>query len=289
MPRRRSTVVAELDGVVIRTDPDNPSGRLMLIDGIDASYVDLDDPTYLDFSYVRRIGDVIDVAFPPGRPLHAVHLGGAGASLARYIRATRPRSRQVIFEIDDRVLRLSREHLGLRSTASLRVRHEDARLGLARIDDASQDLIVGDAFEGARVPAALGSVEAAEQISRCLRDDGLYVLNVIDSPPLGYVRAQISTLARVFEQLAMLADPGVLRGRRTGNVVFVVGRRELAIEALIERALHAPIPERVMDGAACLRFSGGAKPLHDPERAVGRAGPRSAARPAQTNALPGFR
>ena len=76
----------------------------MLIDGIDASYVDLADPTFLDFGYVRRIGDVIDVAWPEGMPIAAVHLGGAGATLPRYIRATRPRSRQVVFEISADVL-----------------------------------------------------------------------------------------------------------------------------------------------------------------------------------------
>src|SRR6195952_1665187 len=133
MARRRSIVIAELDGVEIRSDPDNPDGRLMLIDGIDASYIDLDDPTYLDFSYVRRIGDVIDVAWPEGKAISAVHLGGAGATLPRYIRATRRGSRQIVFEVDERVITLARSHLGLRSGAGLKIRHEDARLGLTRI------------------------------------------------------------------------------------------------------------------------------------------------------------
>src|ERR1700709_2467356 len=60
----------------------------MLLDGTDASYIDLDDPTYLDFSYVRRIGDAIDVAWPEGKPVSALHLGGAGATLPRRARAT---------------------------------------------------------------------------------------------------------------------------------------------------------------------------------------------------------
>ncbi len=263
MPRRRSSVVAELDGVQIRSDPDNPDGRLMLIDGIDASYIDLDDPTYLDFSYVRRIGDVIDVAWPEGQPVAAVHLGGAGATLPRYIRATRPRSRQIVFEIDQRVITLARSHLDLRSGAGLKVRHEDARLGLTRIADDSQDLVIGDAFEGTRVPTTLGSVEAAQQVARVLRREGIYVLNVIDSPALTYARAQITTLKTVFAQLGAIADPGVLRGRRTGNIVFVAGDGQLPLDLLGERARHSPVPERVMDTQACLRFAAGAKALWD--------------------------
>jgi hypothetical protein len=263
MARRRSTLIAELDGVEIRSDPDNPDGRLMLIDGIDASYVDLDDPTYLDFGYVRRIGDVIDVGWPEGAPVSAVHLGGAGATLPRYIRATRPRSRQVIFEIDLRVVTLSRAHLGLKSSAGLKTRHEDGRLGLARIGDASQDLVIGDAFDGTQVPSTLGSSEAAAEVARVLRPGGLYVLNVIDSPPLSYVRAQVTTLLTAFAHIGAIADPGVLKGRRTGNILFVAGQQELPLEELNERSRHSPIPERVMGTRECVRFSGGAKVLHD--------------------------
>jgi SAM-dependent methyltransferase len=261
--RRRSEVIAEQGGVQIRTDPDNPDGRVMLIDGIEASYVDLADPTFLDFSYVRRIGDVIDVGWPGSQPVSAVHLGGAGATLPRYIRASRPRSRQVVFEISPDVLTLSREHLGLRSGAGLRVHHQDGRLGLLGLGDETQDLVVGDAFEGTRVPGSLGSAEAAREIARVLRPAGLYVLNVIDSPPLPYARAQISTLRMAFAELAAIADPGVLRGRRTGNVVFVAGQQELPLDAIRGRTRQGAVPERVMDTPACVRFAGGARPLYD--------------------------
>jgi SAM-dependent methyltransferase len=268
MARRRSIVIAELDGVEIRSDPDNPDGRLMLIDGIDASYVDLDDPTYLDFGYVRRIGDVVDVAWPEGAPISAVHLGGAGATLPRYVRATRPRSYQVVYEIDLRVVTLAREHLGLKAGGGIKLRHEDGRLGLARIDDASIDLLVGDAFDGTQVPPTLGSAEAAAQVARVLKPGGLYVLNVIDSPPLAYVRAQVSTLLTAFSRIAAIADPGVLKGRRTGNILFVAGQHGLPLKELTDRSRHSPIPERVMDTRDCIRFSGGAKVLHDSDSAA---------------------
>ncbi len=261
-------MLAELGGVQILSDPENPDGRLMLIDGIDASYVDLADPTFLDFGYVRRIGDVIDVAWPEGAPIAAVHLGGAGATLPRYIRATRPRSRQVVYEISADVLALARSHLALRSGSGLRVHQQDARLGLLGLADASQDLVVGDAFEGTRVPGSLGSAEAALEIARVLRPGGLYVLNVIDSPPLAYARAQVSTLRLAFAELAAIADPGVIRGRRTGNVVFVAGQQELPLDALGQRARQAAVPERVMDTRACVRFAAGARPLRDDSAAT---------------------
>ncbi len=268
MARRRSSRLAELDGVEIRIDPDNANGRLLLIDGIDASYLDLDDPTYLDFSYMRRIGDVVDVGWPEGEPITAIHIGSAAGTLARYVRATRPRSKQLLFEIDDRVITLARAHLQLRSSANLKVRREDARLGLARVEDASQDLVIGDAFEGTRVPATLGSVEAAQEVDRVLRPTGIYVLNIIDSPPLGYAKAQISTLHAVFPQVAAIAEPGIMRGRRTGNVVLLASQAQLPIEQLAARALQAAVPERVLGRKECLRFAGGARVLRDSSTAA---------------------
>src|SRR4051794_29616808 len=81
-------------------DPSRPTGRLLTLGAQDASYVDLVDPTHLEWPYVRRIGDVADVFRPPRAAIDAVHLGGGAATLARYVEATRPRSRQVVVELD---------------------------------------------------------------------------------------------------------------------------------------------------------------------------------------------
>ena len=59
------------------------------------------DPGYLEFEYVRRIGHVADLAFPPGEPLRVLHLGGGALTLPRYLAHTRPGSRQLVAELDD--------------------------------------------------------------------------------------------------------------------------------------------------------------------------------------------
>ena len=87
---------------------------MLLIDGVPQSHVDLDDPGYLDFEYVRRIGHVIDLAFAPaGAPLSVLHLGGGALTLPRYIAHTRPGSRQLVAELDDVLTALVRERLAL--------------------------------------------------------------------------------------------------------------------------------------------------------------------------------
>jgi len=53
----------------------------------------------------------VDLVAPPGRPVHAVHLGGGAFTLARYIAATRPRSTQQIVERDAALVQLVRRAL----------------------------------------------------------------------------------------------------------------------------------------------------------------------------------
>jgi hypothetical protein len=67
----------------------------------------------------------------------------------------------------------------------------------------------------------------------------------------------------VFEHLALIAEPAVLRGRRFGNTVLVASHEELDIAALARRAAADAFPARVEHGAQLRRFTGSAKPVRD--------------------------
>src|SRR3712207_7025021 len=101
---------------------------------------------------------------------------------------------------------MDREQLGLTETDGLRVEVCDARVGLDQEVAGERDLVVGDAFGGLSVPWQLTTVEALGLVDRALADDGLYVANLIDHPPLGFVRAELATLGAVFPHVALLAD-----------------------------------------------------------------------------------
>ena len=95
---------------------------MLLVDGVPQSHVDLDDPGYLDFEYVRRLGHVIDLAAPPGTPLRVLHLGAGGLTLARYVSATRSGSNQLAAECDAEVVALVRRRLPLNQPVRSRTR-----------------------------------------------------------------------------------------------------------------------------------------------------------------------
>ncbi|GAA0465755.1 fused MFS/spermidine synthase [Streptomyces sp. NPDC046215] len=253
-------------------DVDRPRAWLLTVDGSPQSYVDLDDPTHLEFEYARRIAHVLDAAAEPNRALDALHLGGGALTLPRYVAATRPGSRQRVVEADRGLLALVAEHLPLRAGAGVELRAGDARAELEAAPDASADVIVADVFGGSRVPAHLTSAEYARSAARVLRPGGRYAANLADGAPFAFLRSQVATFATVFAHLCLIVEPSVLRGRRFGNAVLVASHRELPVAALARRAAADPFPARVEHGEALARFAAGAAVVRDAD-AVGSPEP----------------
>jgi len=249
----------------IRPDTDRPGGFTLSVDGFPQSYVDLDDPRYLDFEYVRRLASIVDHVAPARKPLAVLHLGGGGLTLPRYVAAARPGSTQRVVERDAALIALVRRELPLPRGADLRVRAEDARVTVEGTGTAKFDLIIGDVYGGARIPAALSTVEYAEQVARVLRPDGVYAVNLADGPPLAFARGQVATLRSVFAEVCLLAEPGILRGRRFGNVVVAAALTpgRLPVAQLATASARDPFPARVVAGDDLDRFVAGARPVRD--------------------------
>ncbi|MEW2217791.1 fused MFS/spermidine synthase [Streptomyces sp. NPDC006990] len=258
-------VRARVDGgaAALVPDPDRPHAWSLLLDGAPQSYVDLDDPTHLGFEYQRRLGHVVDLLAPPGRPVQVLHLGGGALTLARYVAATRPRSTQQAVEADEALTRLVREHLPLEQGRRVRVRSGDARAALRKLPEAWADLVIADVFGGARTPAHLTSVEFLHEVRPVLRPAGWYAANIVDGAPLRHLRAQIATAAAVFPQRCLLADPAVLRGRRFGNGVLLAAADELPVAELTRRTAGDPHPGRVESGRSLDAFTAGAAVVTD--------------------------
>jgi spermidine synthase len=237
---------------------------MLYLNDVPQSHVDLEDPTYLEFEYVRRIAHLIDLAFPPGQRIKALHLGGGAMTLPRYIAVTRPGSAQLVAETDARLTELVREHLPMpKGKPSVRVRARDARAVLESVRPASYDVVVSDVFDGPDTPPHLTTSGLVSAAARALRPDGVYAVNVADGPPLRHVRGQIATLRESFGDCCMVAEAGVLRGRRRANLVLLASQRELPCGELRRRCAGDPFPARVVNGAELGKFTGGAAIVRD--------------------------
>lgn len=258
-------VIRDVDHGTARLLPDVDRERawLLTVDGAPQSYVDLDDPAHLEFEYVQRLAHVVDCVAGPGEPLDAVHLGGGALTLPRYVAVTRPGSRQDVAEADRGLLELVAEVLPLPADSGVRVHAADARAWLEQAPPESADLLIGDVFGGSRVPAHIASVEYARAAGRVLRDEGVYAANLADSAPFAFLRPQLANFAAVFDELVLIAEPAVLRGRRFGNVVLVASRTAIDIAPLTRRCAADAFPARVVQGPALARLIGGARPVRD--------------------------
>ena len=247
-------------------DPGAPRSFTLMIDGVPSSHVDLDDPEYLEFEYMQQMAAVIDRAAAPGEPLDVVHLGAAGCSLARYVHARRPGSRQLAAEIDAILAQHVRTWFELPRSPALRIRVGDARDVLSSLPDASADVVIRDVFADAHTPAHVQTAEFAAEAARVLRPDGTYLANGADRPPLTLARAEAATIASVFPVVAMIAEPAQLRGRRYGNIVFAASRSARTITgADLARAIRSlPAPSRLLHGPEVTAFAAGAPVLRDP-------------------------
>ncbi len=247
--------------VELLADADRPGGWLLLVDRIRQSYVDVDDPRYLDFEYVQSFADVLD-ALPSG-PLAVTHVGGGACTLARYVAATRPGSSQLVLEPDAELTAMVRARLPFAPGTRVRIRPVGGRDGLAALRAAGADVIVLDAFHGGRVPAELTTAEFFADAARVLRADGVLLANLADGPPLQFARRVVAALESALPNVLIRADAAVLRGRRFGNLVLAASRTELPVGELYRIAAGATFPQRVASGAALRGFVAGAVPLTD--------------------------
>ncbi|MFC7260867.1 spermidine synthase [Streptomyces lutosisoli] len=248
-------------------DVDRKRAWLLTVDGAPQSYVDLDAPTHLEFEYARRLGHVLDTVAEPEAALDVLHLGGGALTLPRYAAATRPGSRQDVVEADRGLLSLVGEYLPVPDDAGITLHGADARAWLEAAPADSADILIADVFGGARVPAHLTSTAYALAAARVLRADGVYLANLADAAPFAFLRSQLATFSTVFEELALIAEPGVLRGRRFGNAVLVASHRPLDTAALARRTASDAFPARVEHGLALREFISAAEPVRD-ENAV---------------------
>ncbi|HEY3771911.1 MAG TPA: fused MFS/spermidine synthase [Solirubrobacteraceae bacterium] len=253
MARRRAThqVLARDGELVVERDPGRPSGRLLIQQEMESSYIDLADPTHLEFDYMRWLRIVLRSS----RARRIVHVGGGACALPRALAAEWPDGRQEVCELDSGVLALARQHMGLRRAPGLRVRHADGREWLRSQADHSHDAVVIDAFLGARVPLRLITVEALRDVARVAP---LALVNVVDDRSRRVVDRVAAGLAEAFDHLFTLSG-------RSGNTI-VAGATGTGppLDRISAAAAADPSPATVTRPAALARRLAAAAPARDP-------------------------
>lgn len=204
--------------------------RMMNVAGTMQSGTYLDDDTYCDlaFSYTRDY----DCMFLAGVPVRDVLvLGGGGYSYPKHLIAHRPETFVTCVEIDPVVTAIARryffldrlfEEYDLDETGRLQLVEGDAREFLEQSDE-RYDAIVNDCFAGMSLVESLATREAALLYHEHLREDGVYLSNVIgavEGPRSRAMRRILRTLASEFAHVYVLPGQPAALSNCDSNVVI---------------------------------------------------------------------
>jgi spermidine synthase len=247
--------------VELMQDLDRPGAYWLVVDASEQSFVDLDDPTHLEFEYVQMMAYIIESAFPEDIPLTALHLGGGLCTVPRWIAELHPGSRQRVAENSPEIAAMARSLGDLTPIADLVI--TDGLTMLREAIPGSLDLVVVDVYEGPETVLSVFTHEALESARQALRPGGWYIANLSDAIPFALTKVVVATSQELFRNVVLLAEPATLRGRRSGNVVLGVSDSELPLESIVRRAASGPLRARVVAGDDLTDFVGDARPAYD--------------------------
>lgn len=239
--------------------------QVLVLDRLVHSTVDPANPRRLDqaYGYEQVFAAVLDMLYPPStqQGVDTLLIGGGAYVLPRYVEATYPTGTIDVIEIDPAVTRLAETRFGLGPETRIRSIGEDARMALNRMPArATYDVIVGDVFNDFAVPYHLTTREFDEQVARLLRDDGIYLLNVVDGRRGDFLRSAIVTLRAVLPHVYLIPTEAGWQTNARNTFVLVASRHPLPALAGVRVAglgddVGQPLSEAALAGymAAAVR------------------------------------
>ncbi|MGV0330451.1 spermidine synthase [Corynebacterium macginleyi] len=243
---------------------------ILHVNGVPSSHIVLGEPQELDFEYMRWIATAVEqLTTVLAKKLRVTHLGGAGCSLPRYFADLWPDSRHTVVELDAKLGELVRKIFDVPRSPTVKIRPGDARKETEDFMPASRDIIIRDVFTGDTTPKNLTTVEFFHAAKLSLSAGGLYVANCGDHSDLQLAKAELAGLSEVFDHLAVIADPPMLKGRRYGNIILVASDTEMPAEGSVRAAqlakalLGGAVPAHFKDESWTRKFFAGATALHD--------------------------
>ncbi len=241
-------------------DLDRPDGWWLLVDGSEQSYVDVENPSHLEFEYLQMAAYVIDTTWPDECAARRAAPRRRTVHAAEMARRPPPGSRQLVAERSATIAAMARKLGAIDGTELLQI--DAAELVTQQPGDAA-DLVVCDVYDGPDTVTSLFTTTALTELRRVLRPDGCYVCNLSDAAPFSLAKVVIATIQAVMGPVVMLAEPPVLRGRRSGNLSSPLEQRPFQHDDLVRRAAGGPVRVRVVSGEGLAAFVGGAEPASD--------------------------
>lgn len=194
---------SEYGHVRVEQSHEVPGLRLMILDKLDHSYVNLHRPEDLLYSYERVYSAITDHVAGSRDAVRALILGGGGYTHPRHILRRRPHSFVEVAEIDPVVTEAAMVAFGLTPDPRMKIVHLDARQHLAdllrRKPVPRFDFVFLDAVNDFNVPFHLTTLECQRMIDSLLTPDGVFLMTLIDVMEVGgFLGSTLKTLRETF-------------------------------------------------------------------------------------------
>ena len=235
--------VVESGYFCIRVSEQQEAGRtvrVLTLDKLVHSYVDLDDPTFLVYGYEKVLGDLSTYVGWKDPQFRSLFIGGGGYTMPRFIESRFPESVVEVVEIDPEVTEVVHEYFGMPRDTRIVTYNEDARTKFLDLPEGGYDLIVGDAFDHFSVPYHLTTLEFNERVEELLEDGGLYTLNVVDKLHKGrFLRAVVHTLQQTFDYVYVMRNNDNWEGDLRHTYVVAASNEAIPIARVAEANARA--------------------------------------------------
>ena len=216
--------------VAVRRISQRPDKRVFMQDKLVRSEAIMGDATNLQYFYARIFAGLTHGLSRDRQDLSLMVIGSGGYAFPQYLKATWPNSRVEVVESDPGVTEAARAAFGLGENTVIETVNLDARMYVDQLllgqEPAKRyDFIYEDAFNDYSVPFQLVTQEFNEKIARLLADDGVYLINVIDTYDNGrFLGAVVGTARQTFPYVYVLTREISLPSLRDTFVVVAAKR-----------------------------------------------------------------
>lgn len=193
----------------------------------------------LKYSYEQIYAAVTHLLSSDKTKLSVLVIGGGGYVFPRYVEKVWPESRVDVVEIDPGVTEAAMQAFGLDKYTPINTFTMDARNYINQLLEQERtegqqtryDFIYEDALNDYSVPYQLTTKEFNDKIAQILKDDGAYMIELIDIFDSGlFVGAFINTLEQTFPYVYVVAEKEPRSARNT--FVVMAAKREINFENL---------------------------------------------------------
>ena len=187
-------------------------------------------------------------------------IGGAGYSFPKEFVKTYPAKHIEVVEIDPQMTEIAKKYFRLEADPNIESVHEDGRIFLNHAPSRKYDAVFLDAFGTLfSVPFQLTTIEAAREIRRVLKPDGVVIFNLggaISGKSDRFFRAELATYQTVFPTVEVFKVKPEIPDDKVQNLIIVAGLNDAAdfnsspdaqIADLLERSVK---PETFADSAS---------------------------------------